>query len=67
MTIGIDTSRLHIETYKEYSKHEESWYSYEHFLLVKIMRLEAQLKEVAEEMDDIDDMMWMRSIDERLR
>ncbi len=60
MTIGIDTSRIHSETYKEYCKHEESWYSYEHFLLVKILRLQSALKKAIGHIEwvemDIEDM-----------
>lgn len=43
MTVGVDTNRIHSETYKEYSKHEHTCSSYVEFLLVEIMRLEREL------------------------
>ncbi len=60
MTIGIDTSRIHSETYKEYSKHKHTCVSYQDFLLVKILRLQNELRECQEAIDwtevDIEDM-----------
>ena len=56
MTIGIDTSRIHSETYKEYSKHEHTCASYQDFLLVEIIRLKLLVSDLLNEMADIEDM-----------
>jgi len=47
MTIGIDTSQTHARLYKEYrtTMFKESWYSWPHFLMVKILRLEKLVDE----------------------
>ena len=39
----IDTAKIRIVLYNEYQEtmHQESWRSFEHFLLVKILRLTA--------------------------
>lgn len=48
MTVGIDTNRIHSETYAEYSKQGHVCSSYQQFLLVEIMRLKKRVLDLLE-------------------
>lgn len=53
----IDTADIHARLHNEYasSLFEESWWGFEHFLMVKIMRLERDIVDLEGEVADLFD------------